>query len=384
MKPNNEHIRRLLVGKIAGTNSETENQWIEQEILHSRDTKELWQELCETMHSRNAQSFLQNLNAERDWVRVEREIKETRSARMRTIIKWSSVAAVFILGVSLVAYLYSDRQGSLAKNDPSPSVETRRAIELQLANGRRINLSDTTHRLIDLGDVKLNTSESTTSLTSHNDKEQEWSVLEVPAKLDYKIVLTDGTEVWLNSASNLRFPMSFPGNTREVYLHGEAFFKVAKNQKQPFVVHTGQTEIKVLGTSFNVDAYDTVHTVTSLVEGAVLTREGKERGRTTTLKPGLQAVYSDAEGFKIQPFKAANVLSWMQGVYYFHDTPLQDIAEVLHRWFEVKVVFDNPELADLPVTGDLEKGRPLQLFLSSLQTTAGINAVLEQGVLHLK
>lgn len=383
MKPDNEHIRRLLIGKLAGTNSETDNQWIEQEIRHSRDTKELWEELCGTMHSRAGQSFLQNLDADRDWVKVEQKIKKAPASRT-IIMRWAAVAAVFILCISLAIFFYSQKTGSLAKNDPKPSVEPKRSIELHLANGRRIDLSDTTNRLVNLGAAQLNTSGSTTSLTSHDSREQEWTVLEVPARLDYKIVLTDGTEVWLNSASNLRFPLSFPGNTREVYLQGEAFFKVAKNQKQPFIVHTDQTEVKVLGTSFNVDSYDPEHAVTSLVEGAVLAREGKEKGRETTLKPGLQAVFSNAEGFKVQPFKSANVLSWMQGVYYFHDTPLRDISEVLHRWFEVKVVFDNPELADLPVTGDLEKTRPLQLFLSSLQATAGINAVLDQGVLHLK
>jgi len=116
----------------------------------------------------------------------------------------------------------------------------------------------------------------------------------------------------------------------------------------------------------------------------VLAKEDKGGGREMKLKPGYQAVYDASTGFAVQPFKAATVLSWMQGVYYFHNTPLRDIAEVLHRWFEVKIVFDNPELADLPVTGDIDKSKLLQIFLSSLQVTAGINAVLEQGVLHIK
>jgi ferric-dicitrate binding protein FerR (iron transport regulator) len=194
--------------------------------------------------------------------------------------------------------------------------------------------------------------------------------------------LSDGSEVWLNSSSSLRFPLHFSDSVREVFLQGEAFFKVAKNAKQPFVVHSPGAAIHVLGTSFNVHAYHSRQAIVSLVEGSVKT-SSKAHSVETTLKPGLEAVIDSTQHTRVRSFKQATTLSWMKGMYYFHDKPLAEIGEVLQRWFGLTMVFGDPSLARLPVTGAIEKDQPLTDFLSSLQTTAGIKAEIRQNQLHL-
>ncbi|WP_431198411.1 FecR family protein [Mucilaginibacter sp. P25] len=156
----------------------------------------------------------------------------------------------------------------LQKNLKTPS------IELRLANGEHINLSDTSKKVINMSFAHLKKGVNGLSYQVDNSKNEEWSTLLIPSKLNYRIVLSDGTQVWLNSVSSLRFPFSFLGKTREVYLTGEAFFKVAKNAAHPFIVHTGQTDVKVLGTEFNVNTYHADEIVTSLVEGSVSTSGG--------------------------------------------------------------------------------------------------------------
>jgi ferric-dicitrate binding protein FerR (iron transport regulator) len=189
-----------------------------------------------------------------------------------------------------------------------------------------------------------------------------YNTLTVPPKMDYKLRLSDGTEVWLNATSRLRFPFSFTGDKREVYLEGEAYFQVSKNDTKPFVVHTEQTDIHVLGTSFNVNAYSDGLTRTSLVSGAVIaTAAGKE----VRLKPGEEAVYSSENGYKVVSFDDSEVLAWMKGVYVFHNTSLSEIASVIERWYGVQVVFDNKELAGKKFTGGLEKLQRLDYFLAT-------------------
>ncbi len=178
--------------------------------------------------------------------------------------------------------------------------------------------------------------------------------------------MSDGSEVWLNSSSSLRFPLHFSDSVREVFLQGEAFFKVAKNAKHPFVVHSPGAAIHVLGTSFNVHAYHSRQAIVSLVEGSVKT-SAKAHSVETTLKPGLEAVIDSAQQTRVRSFKQATTLSWMKGLYYFHDKPLAEIGEVLQRWFGLTMIFNDPSLSRLPVTGAIEKDQPLTDFLSSLQ-----------------
>jgi ferric-dicitrate binding protein FerR (iron transport regulator) len=388
MESKKEHIRRLLVEKIADTISEEDNQWIEQEISDNQDARLMWEELRSRMQSDAAQSFLESLDAHASWRQVEQQILPQPERRRPVMYRWMAAAALLLLAGAAAFYLLPalQRPVTAAKNDSAgkPLQPAVKAVELQLANGTRINLSDSAHRLINLNGAQINTTEKGMQLANAAQQaEQQWSTLQVPPRLDYRVVLADGTEVWLNAASSLRFPFSFPGNTREVYLQGEAFFKVAPNRQQPFIVHTGAAEVKVLGTAFNVESYSQQQAVVSLTEGAVSTRLPNS-SREATLQPGIQAVLQAGKGYELRPFKASAVLAWMLGVYEFHNTPLKDITAVLERWFALTVVFDNATLGNLRVTGELDKNKPLQVFLSSLETTAGIQTELQGHVLHLR
>lgn len=379
MSYNLQHIQNLLLEKITGTISGEDNRLVEEVIANNDEVRELWDDICEKLHAGKGRKFLDNLDENTAWLQVEAGLRprqdEGQVKRTRNRY-WLSAAAVILIafGISL---LYLERKPA----DANLAANEKNGIRLKLANGKTIALDENTGSSIDLGNIKLNAGEKELSYTNSKAVKQEWSTLVVPVTRDYKIVLSDGTEVRLNAASSLRFPFNFPGSLREVYLDGEAYFKVAKNARQPFIVHIGNTEIHVLGTSFNVNAYSGDIASTSLVEGSVIAKAGDNK---VILKPGFQTSFIEGKGFKTEPFDQDVVISWISGTYYFHDQQLSDIAETVQRWFGTKVVFQSTEAARHQFTGTIEKSKPLQVFVSNLQLSSDFQIELRQGILYIK
>jgi transmembrane sensor len=391
MKLSQEHIRRLLMEKLAGTISEEDDHLIGEEISGNPAVKARWEALRAGMQDKSAEEFLAQLDADRSWDSVAAKILDASPAGNTRVFlrkQWMAAAAAVLLLVSAGLFLLPGEKPSkpeLLSQKATAAGGTdslQHAVGLYLEDGRQINLTDSNNRIINLGNAALNTGKDGLQLQSAATGTLAWSTVNVPAKLDYRIVLSDGSEVWLNSSSSLRFPLHFSDTVREVFLQGEAFFKVAKNAKQPFIVHSPRAAIRVLGTSFNVHAYHSSQAIISLVEGSVKT-SSKAHSVETTLRPGLEAVIDSAQHTKVRSFRQATTLSWMKGLYYFHDKPLAEIGEVLQRWHGLSLVFSDPSLAQMPVTGAIEKNQPLTDFLSSLQTTAGIKAEIRQNQIHL-
>ncbi|MFC0515519.1 FecR family protein [Mucilaginibacter angelicae] len=381
MTYNKAYFQELIIEQIAGTISEEESHLLNEAIQNDSQVKQLWDEMQQTLNSHKAQTFFNNIDENKAWDKIEPEIKRIKSInpRRKDVWKWLSVAALLCIAFT-VGYFWRQipvNNSVVAKKDFKAP-----AIELRMANGQQIDLSDTSKKVINIPFAHLNKGANGLSYQVDNNKSEEWSTLVIPSKLNYQIVLSDGTQVWLNSVSSLRFPFSFLGKTREVYLTGEAFFKVAKNAAHPFIVHTGQTDVKVLGTEFNVNTYQANETVTSLVEGSVSTN-GRDKQKML-LQPGYQAVYKSGSGFRAQPFDPTVELAWMNDIYYFHDTKLHDISDVLLRWFDVKVVFDDPAKADEAISGAIQKNKPIDVFIQNIKASAGVTAVLKEGVLHIR
>lgn len=373
------YIHGLLIEKVSGTISETDNHFVEKLIQEDPFWKAAWEDI---KHDNRTYQFINNIDTEQAWKQISRKLIYRSGSNEININKfynkWARIAAVFIL---IIASAYFVLKNKSKQTDNIVSVKhISRKIELELANGKKIDLS--TDRVINVGDAHLSSDHHKLSYKKPATGKEEWSTLTVAPTLDYKVVLADGTEVWLNAASTLRFPFNFPGKYREVYLTGEGYFQVVKNKKQPFIVHTEQNTIQVTGTSFNVNTYTINETVTSLVEGSVIAKG--TTGDNIILKPGYQSVFRNGKGFAHEQFDQSTVLSWMKGVNYFYNTRLIDIAQVIPRWFEVKVVFDNPAIAGQTFTGAIVKDKPLSVFLANLKTSAGIEATMNNGVVHLK
>lgn len=188
-----------------------------------------------------------------------------------------------------------------------------------------------------------------------------YNTVSTPRGGQYQIVLSDGSKVWLNAASSIRFPTAFSGSLREVELTGEAYFEVAKNKEKPFLVKVRDMKIAVLGTHFNVKAYeDEAETKTSLLEGSVKIIQGKEAG---LLKPGQQAVINFKDDkVKIATADMVEVIAWKNGLFRFEGANIETIMREIGRWYDVEIVY----------AGKV----PMRRFEGKINRNAGLSEVL--------
>lgn len=193
---------------------------------------------------------------------------------------------------------------------------------------------------------------------------QEFST---PAGQRAKVLLADGTEVWLNANSTLRYPEYFDLKQREVELHGEAFFEVEKNKDKPFIVRTSKMDITVTGTKFNVSAYDSEkYFVASLVEGAVSVSCVYNRNSDFSLRPQQQIVVSDHSS-EISQFSNTDFMSWKDGVFIFDDMLLTDIIKKLELYYDVSIIVKSTKLGNFRYTGKFRQMDGVESVLRKLQ-----------------
>jgi ferric-dicitrate binding protein FerR (iron transport regulator) len=189
-------------------------------------------------------------------------------------------------------------------------------------------------------------------------------------------LLDDGTDVWLNSGSEFQFPTHFTGNTREVMLKGEALFKVAKNEKQPFRVNTKNIGIDVTGTTFDVVSYDDdSQSEVILIEGEVSlsSERGPSREEYGKIQPGQRAVFSEESGdLHIEKVQVDKYISWREGNMVFRDDPMEDVVRRLSRWFNVEIVINDPEINSYIYTATF-RNESIEQVLKLLKMSAPID-----------
>lgn len=291
---------------------------------------------------------------------VQREIiferilaaKETFDDKtVRTVyLQWRWIAAaVIIFCLAVGSYLLLDKKGV---NKPLVSKKTidKTSINpggnhalLTLANGATIILDDAANgSLTTQGNTKVVKLDSGRLVYVNNHSSNTNSVIfntiSTPRGGQYQVTLPDGTQVWLNAASSLKFPTSFNGNSRQVELNGEAYFEVAKNKAMPFNVMVRQTEVTVLGTHFNINAYSDEKSInTTLLEGSVEFSTGTVK---KLLHPGQQSVFINAsQDVFVKHVDVNQVIAWKNGFFEFDNTDLQTIMRQIARWYDVDVSY---------------------------------------------
>lgn len=184
------------------------------------------------------------------------------------------------------------------------------------------------------------------------------------------MVLEDGSIVWLNSASTLEIPERFAAGERRVRLVGEAYFKVKKDSSRPFYVATERVDVRVLGTEFNVSAYEEDRGVaTTLVNGSV--RVDARGGESVVLEPGQQALTTGG-GIEVQDVDVSYVTSWVNGKFSFDNSRLENIARQVSRWYDVKIFFANESVKKIRFTGGMVKFKPLDDLIRMIESTSPV------------
>jgi transmembrane sensor len=380
MQYTREDIQRLLMEKGVGTISLADDAWLTELMQQDETILQQWDQLQSQLTEASQDGFTVDADEEAAWARLQPGLKQHHNSRIFTLARIASVAAACLLLITGVFYFYYQSKPAASHTTAKTAAGKQpEAITLCLANGQVINLSDAGNKTIQAGSTAIHSSDSGLSYTASAGI-QEWNTLNIPSAQNFTLTLADGTVVILNSQTQIRFPFSFPGKTREVYIDGEAFFDVAKDKGKPFIVHTPKTNIRVLGTRFNVNTYDPAKISTALVEGSVnINTAGHDM---VTLTPGHEAIFNnDKTGFAVAGFDTGETLSWIQGTYYFHNVSLQQLSKVLERWFAVQVQFKNNTLSGRTFSGVLFKNESLQTFLDNLRSSDAIHAALKDNIL---
>lgn len=205
------------------------------------------------------------------------------------------------------------------------------------------------------------------------EKEEEYNILKVPTGGFYKVQLADGTKVWLNAESELRYPVRFTGSERNVWLTGEGYFEVAKDEYKCFHVHLEQSVVTVLGTRFNINAYrDESKIYTTLVEGSVQFYAGPSR-KKVVLKPDRQCVLDIETGqVDVHEVEAGVFTAWADGKFVFRSMNLEEIMKQLERWYDFKTVYRDPEIKAYTFRGAIERYSRIEDVFKAIELTTDV------------
>jgi ferric-dicitrate binding protein FerR (iron transport regulator) len=279
-------------------------------------------------------AFFDAIDVKSDWTIVAKRAGYKHNKRR--IIAWSlSIAASVLLIVALTWKQPAKKEIVIAKAATKSVIiqpGSNKAV-LQLASGQTVTLGDQADTITEQNGTSIRQRQGQLVYNGGDETKIQYNMLTTPRGGQYQLVLEDGTAVWLNASSSLKFPVKFIGKERVVELSGEGYFEVAKN-KLPFLVKVNGMEVAVLGTHFNVMAYEGI-TKTTLTEGAVKIR--LKDNRNWQLVPGQQATVNESNEVKIGVTDVDKALAWKNGIFYFKDDELADIMEQVGRWYDVDI-----------------------------------------------
>ncbi|NOU59298.1 FecR family protein [Marinifilum caeruleilacunae] len=375
-----ERIIDIISKSLGGQPTTSDEKKALEEWLSDGGNKRFYQGMQHFSSEAKESLKAREANVDRAFEKHLGKMKENRKTlRLKTFRKVLPYAASILLMAglfSVMMYLGHEDPGISQEEQWLTAIEPgSNKAELVLADGKVLDL-DAKRRKNEIqekdGTRISNTGSSLVyDASSKMSEKLSYNSLVVPRGGEFQLELEDGTKVWINSETRLRYPTKFPKGERVVLLEGEAYFEVSKDQNRPFIVKTQGVDVRVLGTQFNISSYAEDETIqTTLVEGSVAVMDSKNPKTNLLLDPGYQAVYAKAA--KQLENKKVNVdlyTSWKDGKFVFEQASLYDIMNKVSRWYDVKVFYQNNEAGDLNFTGTLKRYENLDRLLGMIEKT---------------
>ena len=358
----NNYIRRLIQLDLVGGLSPEEKGKLEDWINESEEHRLLFCKIKKQLSINEIRNYLQT-DVEDAWKKVREKTFGAPAVRPRRVLKWLKYAAV-VIPVSLSLSLWyawkekmENKQATVACLSPV----------LTLDNGEKYQLDPEEQTEIYV-DEEVKAYQAGGGLiydTTARQEENKYNRIEVPRGSEY------WTRVWLNAATELKYPVAFHAKERRVYLKGEAYFEVAPDKNRPFYVETEEVKIRVLGTVFDVNTHYTRGVRTVLVEGAVALEWGDQK--EIRMKPGELADFDrTTTEVTLKEVDVTSYISWKEGYFVFEDEPLEEIMHTLSLWYDKEFLFVGKRSRTLHFSGHIKRYERIETILSAITDVTGV------------
>lgn len=379
----NTEIVRLILKKTEESISEEEDLRLKNWLNEREENKSLYLKIRDSSNYKKWEKAYSEIDIAAGWDNFSK--KKIRQRRERIKIQILKYAAIILFPLAIGICLFpihkqiNNKQGIVQLSSIKPG--TAKAI-LILNNGKSVLLDEKANLQIQEKDGtsiqkylgSLHYSKANTGNTS----KAEYNIIAIPRGGEFRLTLSDGTHIYLNSLSKLKYPTHFSGNNRTVELSGEAYFDVIHNPQKPFIVKTGERYVKVLGTSFNVNADEPSGVIaTTLVKGKVMIN-GINRQKTFILAPNDQAVYSSHnDKITIKKVDVSLFTAWKDGKFIFRDLRLEDIMNTLTKWYSANVFYKDNKARNMRFSGSLNRYGDIYQFLDIIKSTNNVEIKTE-------
>ena len=321
----------------------------------------------------------------KQWARLQTRIETMHLPQLKTWISYAASVAAVVLVVFSV-YMFSDTEPVTTTTHADVIKPGQSKAILMLGSGEQVELCNENKQVIRNEDGAVLASETLNVLSYEQVRETvkiEYNTITVPRGGEYQLVLADGTQVWLNAETELRYPVAFNGSSREVYLNGEALFEVSKDQNKPFLVHSNLSTTKVYGTVFNVMSYaDEKVEQTTLVEGSIAVLQGNKE---VMIQPGQQARINKSDKLlTLTEVDTDLYTDWKDGIFRFENMPLDEVANKLARWYDVQFFFTNEEVKTCRISGAMKRTTDFSFFMELIKKSSGAKITINENAVHVK
>ncbi|HJA16076.1 MAG TPA: FecR domain-containing protein [Candidatus Butyricimonas faecavium] len=367
----------VLVGKYLADNLTDEEQAYLNKWLSSSVQNGIWfYKLTDENYKKEKLKRSATIDIKKGWQSLQK--KRSGRSRRQLWIRWSKYAAIFIVPILVVWITYQQFSSPSVIESPVQVIAagSSKAL-LVLADGTSVPLKqDKQGVLVERNGVKIDLKEERVEYENAvGDQEEEliYNELIIPRGGEYSLTLSDGTVVYLNAGSKLRFPVRFGNTKREVELEGEGYFEVTHDEKVPFVVKTLQMDVQVLGTKFNISAYeDDAVTRATLVQGSVKVT-ASDNGTNIILQPNEQAeVKNGGQILEVIKVDASFATAWKDGKLRFQEKPLCEIMKIVARWYDVEVEYVDEEVKNYPFGCNFSRHATIEPLLQVFEATGTV------------
>ncbi len=381
-----ELIETKASGKISSDEASVLNKWLQQ---HPQFQQE-YESLLKMVLTLKAIKLGSEINQQAAWEKINRHTI-IKSNRKRYLYKALPYAAAGIIVLAFTWYFTFLKQTTPVQElviEQQIVPERHQKATLVLSDGRQMQLDQQQATSVEEQDGFTIENKPGEMLAYSEDgnlmNEYRMNKLIIPAGARYQVKLSDGTMIWLNSVSELEYPVVFSKNERKVKLSGEAFFEVSPDNKRPFIVDVNGTLVTVLGTSFNISSYkDDRFFETTLVSGSV--KITGNNGASQSISPGEQLrLNMETQEIEVGKVDTRFYTSWREGILHFSRVSLNDLAQKLSRWYDVEIVFENEKAARLVFSGAIENSRKIDFLLDLIAQSSGVQYEIKSDKIVIK